>query len=188
MYCKHCGTLIENKQVKCNNCGEVIDEALPFIGSDQDIPVAPVSTTGFDKKKIVISIAVVIVVLFGAYNLFGGVNSHSSPSAVVKGFIKAADQHNVDKMVQLISPEYQLEGDEEYMERELEMLKMELSNNDFDVKDYEIIDVEQDGDEATVHYIITISEDGDEHEVDEESFEVVKIGKKWYIDENLYNF
>lgn len=144
---------------------------------------APAPLRSVADRKVLIVIAVIAVaVIFGAYKLFSGGGSQSDPASTVESFIEAADDHDIEEMMEYFLPNPDL------TERELQRAKINLEQNiyDFDVKKYKIIHVEENGNQALVEYMIII-ESGGEQETNEDEFELVRVDGKWYIDEDIFD-
>ncbi|MCC3375450.1 DUF4878 domain-containing protein [Cohnella sp. REN36] len=66
------------------------------------------------------------------------------------------------------------------------MLKQELKESKFKIKDHKILEVTKEGDRATVAYMVKISRNG-EVETNDDSFDLVKVHGKWYIEGNPFD-
>ncbi|TFE23692.1 DUF4878 domain-containing protein [Cohnella luojiensis] len=72
----------------------------------------------------------------------------------------------------------------EDMDSFIEMLEGEFEGGGMDLRNYEIRDVDVEEDNATVDYEVVYMEDG-EKLTEEDSFDLVKVEDKWYIDGGL---
>lgn len=168
MYCGQCGTKLQEHERQCGNCGK---------------PAKAATTTINFKKWGIIAVLIVLVLVF-IPKMFGGGSDMSSPKATVTGFIKAAKKQDIEKMVSFFKPNGEMTKSDMAFFKELYKERMEEQS--FKIKDHKILDVDTDGNEATVEYMIKIRYE-DETETNEDSFDLVKVGKKWYIDESLFD-
>lgn len=173
MYCGQCGTKIQENEGQCGNCGKPTSQPLRA------------KTTTINYKKWGIIAVVAILILFFIPKVFGGGAGMSSPKGTVTGFIKAVKKQDIEKMYSYFKPDERMTKSEVtfFKDKFKEMIK----DSPFKVKDYKILDVEIDGKEATVEYMVEVQY-GDEVESTEESLDLIKVGKKWYIDDIFYNF
>ena len=58
MFCKYCGSEIEDNSKFCEKCGKKLDEAVPAAEAE-----SPVKKKKFKKKWIILAVAVVLVVV-----------------------------------------------------------------------------------------------------------------------------
>ncbi|MFC7678880.1 hypothetical protein [Paenibacillus sp. GCM10028914] len=173
MYCGQCGTKIQEHESQCGNCGKPISQPIK----------AKTATINYKKWGIIAVIAVLII--FFIPKMFGGEANMSSPYKTVTGFIKAVKKQDIEKMYNFFKPDNEMTKSELtfFKEQYKEMMK----DSPVKVKDYKILDVEIDGKEATVEYMVEVQY-GDEVERTEESIDLIQVGSKWYIDDSFYNF
>ncbi|MNC26199.1 Lumazine-binding domain protein [compost metagenome] len=172
MYCGQCGTKLNGHERQCSNCGK-----------DAVQPAKTVTRTMNFKTWGIIAVLVILILIF-IPKMFGGGTDMSSPKATVTGFIKAAKKQDIEKMMGFFKPDEDMTKSDIAFFKEL--YKERMDEQSFKIKDYKILGVDTDKKEATVDYMIKIVYD-DELETSEDSFDLVKVGKKWYIDESLFD-
>ncbi|MBE0428751.1 MAG: DUF4878 domain-containing protein [Thermoleophilia bacterium] len=128
-------------------------------------------------RRVLIGIVVVAVVAVMSVAALGCGND--SPSAAVEEFLKAAEDKDCEKMVDLID----LEGAAEQglpLDRDDLIQSCEAESGLGDVVDYQIISEEIDGDEAEVAAEVTVKED-DEEVTQTDTLKLVKKNGDWKI-------
>ena len=106
MNCTNCNTSLEDNAVFCANCGEkVVHQASPNFNNDAAVgPTfnnAGGGTAAVQEKvkanlNVIIPIALVALVLIGAFMLFSG---GGKPETVVSNFFKSIDKVDPDMML-----------------------------------------------------------------------------------------
>ncbi|CAM3385762.1 zinc-ribbon domain-containing protein [Marinicrinis lubricantis] len=207
MFCSNCGSQMSNDSAFCPNCGtKVTPSAIPQTtdtpnevepsNTAQQPPIAPPaaqapyaapspsSPVGKLSRNQLISIVAgaAVIVIIAIIWLTGG-KDQSSPEAAVKSFIEATDDADAEAMLELFHPD-SMPGGDATRKLAAAALQAQLEESEMDVTDYEILDVEEDGDYASVTYRIEYEQFGEKDE-EEDTLELVKEDGKWYLDENL---
>ncbi|MGU3472864.1 zinc-ribbon domain-containing protein [Paenibacillus sp. D51F] len=197
MYCKYCGSELEEQAKFCVKCGEQIApaasaaESAPKPAAAMPTTVAAdnlamTSTAKYRKPILFGAVLVVIALIMIGMNSFRGGSSQSNPSATVKSFMKAAGKHDFDAMMKLVPPDARPEGADLKLAKE--MLNYRLKENKVEIVSFKILDVNKSESSATVRYMVQISRDGEKDEPEDDSIDLVRIGKKWYIEEDSLGF
>jgi len=186
-------TVDQSEEVAPEVTPEVAPEAAPVAAPEvapqtftsNVTPEEVVKKSSGSKKiiAIVIAAAVVLAFVFGAFALLGGGYSQSTPEKAVKSLFKSIYESDVDAFISMI-PGEEVKALKEYMDDKaikeyLEPILDQMNESIADemgkdwIKEIKILDVDKDGDYASV-----------EVEIDGESdtMELEKIDGKWYVD------
>lgn len=173
MYCGQCGNKLQEHARQCDNCGKPVRKSAEV----------KITTINFKKWGIIVVAAILVLIFIPKMFSIGG--DMSSPKGTVAGFIKAFQKQDVDKMYKFFVPDKDInQSDLAFFKDQLKEMIKEQSNQ---VKDYKILDVEIEGKEATVDYMIKFQR-GDEMKTTEDSFDLINVGSKWYINDSFSNF
>lgn len=213
MFCRHCGNALEEQSKFCGHCGKsvaaepaavpVAPSAAPANAADTEThatytpQAAPAPQAGsyptvtaasspvkkeYRKAMIFGGVAVAIALIIALLQMIGGGGgSQSSPEAAVKGFIKAAGKHDIKAIMKYVPLDERPSG--EALDYFKEMIEQQMKESDLKIVKYKILRSEISGNRASVDYMIQTKEDGEKNDPQEDSFDLIKVGDKWYIED-----
>ncbi|MFC5528783.1 zinc-ribbon domain-containing protein [Cohnella yongneupensis] len=207
MFCNHCGNQHEANAKFCTKCGASIAQqpqaatpaqyqqpAQPYgqqplvqqqpYGQQQGQPFyQPNQPRQMSKQTMGLIAAGLVIIVGGLIFYFSGSGgSQSSPKSTVESFMEAVKAKDGKALVKLISDDSLGNPDKDELNDIID--EMEDNFGSGSLKSYKILDTDIDDDTATVDYEVTYSEDG-EKQTEEDSFDLVKVEGKWYIDEDM---
>ncbi|WP_372662698.1 DUF4878 domain-containing protein [Cohnella sp.] len=194
MYCANCGEKLIEQAVTCPSCGTEITKEQPLSAGasdqsefiDPQYPFATPSAPNPSRllsdqtKKMILVIMAAAALIFLLFKFTGGAGNQATPENTVKGFMNAVKKENVREMVSYMSAS-SMAAEGEKKDSLVEMLEGQFEAGEINLRDYSILKVDEDENTAKVHYEVVYMEDG-EKQTDEDTFELMKIDGKWFID------
>ncbi|CAM4063742.1 membrane protein [Bacillus manliponensis] len=98
-FCKECGTTLDISLQFCSNCGKKIDNAKENVVQQENIVTEEKQKKSKWKSSFAISVAVIVALLFGAYQ-FGAYQF--SKEKQVKSFIQAVEKQDTKALVSMM--------------------------------------------------------------------------------------
>ncbi len=140
------------------------------------------------SKQTMGLIALCLVIIVGGllyyFNSNGG-SSQKTPEKTVESFMKAFKNKDAKALVKVISDDALGNPDKDEMKDIIKQMNKRFDGGS--LKSYKILDTEidDDGKTATVDYKVTYKDEDGDVQSERDSFDLVKIGGKWYLDENM---
>ncbi|GFP19682.1 hypothetical protein HKBW3S03_01187 [Candidatus Hakubella thermalkaliphila] len=174
MFCFHCGQKVEPRDRFCNGCGTPVGAV-----ARGKMGVSPHLVKSLAVLGGVLAVLLVLVIMVTGWR-----GPHSSPRAVVKAFVEAAEQGDAARIVRLMDPAFVKELLEE-RDMELEELISEMAEEYWPAEDamsLEFIVGKERIFNGRAEVEVTMKfKYRDETEVNTAPIPVVKRNGKWYV-------
>lgn len=150
--------------------------------SRQPYASAPPDRGPMSKQTIGLIALCLVIIVGGLIYYFSGRDgsSQSTPEKTVESFLKAFKNEDAKTLMKMVSVESLGNPDKDEMKDMIGRIEERFDSGK--ITNYKVLDSEVDDDTATVDYRVTIENGEDDASTERGSFEVIKVGGKWYLD------
>lgn len=150
--------------------------------SRQPYASAPPDRGPMSKQTIGLIALCLVIILGGLIYYFSGRegSNQSTPEKTVESFLKAFKNEDAKTLVKLVSVESLGNPDKDELKDMIGRIEEQFEHAK--ITSYKVLDSEVDDDTATVDYRLSFENGDDDAATQNGSFDVIKVGGKWYLD------